>query len=237
MKPETVLSIQNMGNKCSHMNLWALSSIIRANQYDIEEILSCYEKGPKGAKCEDWEMDKEQFDKLLHDLNFHSSDIEIFEDFFRLLDVRNRDIINFREYVISIAPLTARNIPELFQFCIKVYDRTKRLMICKSDLLLIMKLVNQTCDFVGDKPLPGDAVHDYINSIFTTAGKIDGDIYYPDYMESLSMHPIVELFLSPQFQGNIAAKLQRNEEVEQALIDEEQALKKPTTGTTKFVNS
>lgn len=199
------------------MNLWSLSCIIRANQEDIEKLLEVYETGPKSSRCEEWEMDKEQFDQLMIDLHFHSSDVEIYDDFFRLLDIRNRDIINFREYIVTVAPLTAKNIQELFQFCISIYDRSKRLMINKSDLLLIMKLINQTCDFVGDKAMSGDVVHDYINSIYTTAGKIDGDIYYPDFMEAFALHPIVELFVSPQFQGNIQVKLQLNDELEKSL--------------------
>jgi len=39
------------------------------------------------------------------------------------------------------------------------------------------------------------------DSIFTSAGLIDGDICYTDYLEVLLSHPIIEMFLSPQYQG------------------------------------
>lgn len=56
-------------------------------------------------------------------------------------------------------------------------------------------------------------VYDLANSVFTSCGKIDGDIYYPDIVEYIATHPIVTLFTSRQFQGTIASKLLDEEQI------------------------
>jgi len=61
-------------------------------------------------------------------------------------------------------------------------------------------------------------VHDLIDSTYTTAGKLDGSIYYVNFIEYMSSHPIIEMLLSPQFQGPVKSKLQ---ELERALSEEE----------------
>ena len=62
----------------------------------------------------------------------------------------------------------------------------------------------------------------YINIIYIfnvyilyCIGKIDGIIYYPHFIEFLVTHPIIEMFISPQYQGSIQDKLYDNDKIEQ----------------------
>lgn len=52
-----------------------------------------------------------------------------------------------------------------------------------------------------------------MNSVYTSCGKIDGDIYYPDILEYMAAHPIVQLFTSRQFQGTVTSKLLSEDEI------------------------
>ena len=55
--------------------------------------------------------------------------------------------------------------------------------------------------YVGDRPLDSAYVMDLVDSVYTTAGKIDGHINYTEYIELIAEHPIVEMLLTPQYQG------------------------------------
>ena len=55
---------------------------------------------------------------------------------------------------------------------------------------------------------------DFVDSIYTSAGKINGCIYYPNFIEYISTHPLMEMFLSPQFQGSMREKMFSHEEIE-----------------------
>jgi len=46
-----------------------------------------------------------------------------------------------------------------------------------------------------------DQVNDFVDSLYTATGRIDGPIYYPDYYAAIKQHPLVEMYCSLQFQG------------------------------------
>jgi hypothetical protein len=54
---------------------------------------------------------------------------------------------------------------------------------------------------IGDKKLLDSQVGDLVDSIFTLAGKLDGDLSAEETYELLISHPILEMFISMQFQG------------------------------------
>jgi hypothetical protein len=58
------------------------------------------------------------------------------------------------------------------------------------------------------------------DSLYTSIGRIDGTIFYPHYIEYISTHPIIEMFLSPQFQGGMKDKLLSDEEID-AMMDKQ----------------
>lgn len=209
-----------MGQECSHMNIWAISTTIRAKDHDIEDIYLLYLKTEKSPILTDLEIDYDTFMIILDEIGICQSDKDIFDDIFRILDTRNRNIINMRDFVLSIAPLVCNSIKKLLEFSISLIDREKTLLINKPNLLLIFKLINQTCRYVGDKGMQSDIIHDLINSTYTTAGLIDGDIYYPNYIEYIALHPIIELFISPQYQGPITSKILTDEQIEEVVNSE-----------------
>ena len=71
----------------------------------------------------------------------------------------------------------------------------------KKEILWLMKLLNNTCYFFGDKRLIDSQVSDLVDSIFTLAGKLDGDLSSEETYDLLMTHPILEMFISMQFQG------------------------------------
>lgn len=203
-----------MGKSYSHMNVWALSCIIRADSDIITTIYDVYEANHVNIHLAPFEITEEVFHDILVQLNVHASDVDIFEDIFRLLDVRSRGISNIRDVCISLAPLLAKNLTHMYTICFEILDRQKVNLVTKEDVVLVMKLMNNTCSNVGDKPLAPEILSDYVDSVYTAAGRIDGEIYYPDYVETLSMHPIIQLLLSPQFQGTLTSKLMTDEEID-----------------------
>lgn len=204
-----------MGIACSHMNIWALGCIIREPADIVDRIYTAYEQKYVIDWLEKFEMQLVDLHSVLLDFNVHESDMDIIEDAFRLLDHRSRGIANVRDAMISICPMIASSISHMFSLAFTIIDREKTNMIEKHDLLLIIKLCSDTCANVGDRLLPPEILRDYVDSIYTSAGRIDGIIYYPDYLEALSSHPIVQLYISPQMQGSITSKLMTDVQIDE----------------------
>ena len=211
-----------MGQSCAHMNIWAISSIVRTRPADILQLMQLYEQRPKNTRVLEGEIEESDFLELMKEVEIYASDQETFVDLLRILDVRNRSVANMRELLVSITPLVSPDIPEMLNLCFKLYDRSERLLIDKVDVIMIVKLINQTIFYVGDRVLATELVYDFVNSVYTSAGKIDGDIYYPDYVEYMAMHPVIQLFISIQFQGPIASKLLTDDQIEAAVRAEQE---------------
>lgn len=76
-----------------------------------------------------------------------------------------------------------------------------RTQCSKSECLWLLKLLNNTCFFCGDKNLVDIQVCDFVDSIYTMSGKIDGDIPFDEMYSLFMSHPLLEMFISLQFQG------------------------------------
>lgn len=83
-------------------------------------------------------------------------------------------------------------------------------LISKTQVLTLLKIINTTLTHFGDKPLHVSQIDDLVDSVYTLRGKVDGDIGRDDFITLMIQHPIVELALSVQFQGNIQWKTQQN---------------------------
>ena len=95
------------------------------------------------------------------------------------------------------------DIADKVSFAMKLYcDDMKCEVISKIGILNFLKILNNTLAFFGDKKLQVSQIEDLVDSIYTLRGKVDGDISHDDFITLMFQHPIVELALSIQFQGN-----------------------------------
>lgn len=71
----------------------------------------------------------------------------------------------------------------------------------KLEWIILLRLLNDTCNAFGDRKLQDVQIFDLVDSLYTQYGEIDGKIDYEDFYNLLLQHPIMELFVSIQFQG------------------------------------
>ena len=148
-----------------------------------------------------------QLHELLTDLNYHPADVETMCNIYCLADRRGFEDSDIRTVLISFSVLLATSCRDYIEIAFRLFDRGPSYLVNKKDLLDIVVLANDTLMYFGDRNLQHQQVVDFVDSIFTSAGKIEGDIYYPDYFDVMTNHPILEMMLSPQFQGRLRDKL------------------------------
>ena len=87
---------------------------------------------------------------------------------------------------------------------------TKSEIISKVEVLTLLKIMNTTFSHYGDNSLHVSQIDDLVDSVYTLRGKVDGDISRDDFITLMFQHPIVEMALSVQFQGNSQWKNHRS---------------------------
>eukprot|EP01035_Chromulina_nebulosa_P025716 gene25716-33580_t len=236
-------------SSCSHMNIWALSTLTYSRVEEVENILQKFENEKnvlqREVAAKDFIMmqrteevlDSEQHQDVFLDLieeqklyNIHEdefeyilkqqindSDTKIFIDMFRLIDIRGSNIINMKDVIVAMMPLCCRSLKECFTYCFSVYDRSKSGVVDKQRMVHFLKVLNSACEYCGDRALNSVQIYDLVDSIYTSAGKIDGPLFYMSVVDSLATHPIVEMMLSPQFQGSMRKKVISTVEINELL--------------------
>ncbi len=185
---------------------------------DLEDLIDTFEKTKNPNKHPAYyNIDADAFAELVSNNGFSKSDRDIFIDFFYVIDDRNFGFINIKDALLSYTVLVSSSVTDCFCICLKIIDRNGTNLVDKEDLLHMVKVVNNALYYFGDKYLHVEQVVDFVDSVYTSAGKIDGSLYYPNYTAYMAAHPIVELLMSIQYQGTVKSKMLDRDQIEEAI--------------------
>lgn len=158
---------------------------------------------------------------LRDELALRDSDIEIFRNIFCLIDSTGVGWVNIQHVILSFVIITSTTIEHCLESSFRIVDRPKKTrLVEKSELTDMFKLINDALYFFGDKYLYTQQIYDLVDSIYTSAGLIDGAFPYQTFIPYMAGHPIVEMAVSMQFQGAVRSKLLSDEEVEKVVYFE-----------------
>ena len=73
-------------------------------------------------------------------------------------------------------------VAHCFDMVFRVYDRASILVMEKPDILKVFNLMNEAIVYLGDRPLDANYITDLVDSLYTSAGKIDGTINWNEYV-------------------------------------------------------
>lgn len=198
-----------MGQELQHMNVEAISVITVFSSRELEFLLSFYEKYylPKRG---DYILSLQELLQLLGHTNLHKSDKEILQNLYFIADVNGFQKLCIKELLTSFCVLYKGSLQSRISMAYLLYDREKKGLVNREQLLKVLYLLNKGCTYFGDRPLSESQLNDIVDSLYTGAGLIDGSISYMDFIDTMMKHPLLEMFLSPQFQGLASSKSTTN---------------------------
>jgi hypothetical protein len=132
---------------------------------------------------------------------FDDSDTDLVEAMFRLVDARGFEEADIRHVLVPFALCVGANngsIAGVIRLIFSIFDRKCTEVVEKEEMIEIFNLCNEALLYVGDKPLLPVFITDLTDSIYTTAGRIDGGVQWVEYVELISEHPIIEMLIAPQ---------------------------------------
>ena len=109
-----------------------------------------------------------------------------------------------QDVLVCFSLLLSKNILHAFNIAFEVFDYENSRLLEKEELKHVITLLNEVLRSFGDKYLDNAQITDFVDSIFTISGRIDGYICYDDYLDVITEHPIIQLLISIQFQGKFA---------------------------------
>ena len=139
---------------------------------------------------------------LLAVQNVSASDAQLLDQLFSLVDTRGAGETDLRDIMLAFCLVVAKQgLAQFFQMIFRTADRAGTMAIERRQMHKTFTVLNECIFYFGDRPLEPRQVTDLVDSVFTTAGKVDGHINWRDYLDLIEQHPILEMWCSTQFQG------------------------------------
>ena len=190
-----------MGASLDHFCVYPLAMVTQSTKQTIIKMLDIYETDSRLFDESCYGITLANLDTIMAKADLHPSDAETLRNFYVLIDKRGFQYASILDLLVSFSVLVAQTRLECLEICFYIHDRKSTDFIEKQDLYNILVMLNDTVYYCGDKKLPPSQINDFVDSLYTSTGRIDGPIYYKDFYYSILQHPIMELICSRQFQG------------------------------------
>lgn len=165
----------------------------------------------------DYHVSYEEFSQLLDlkddDLSMHPSDANILKSLFILIDRKVSNRLDLRIVLVAASILIGKSVNDIFFMIFSIVDRAEQHTIDKDMFRQVISVISDTLIYFGDCGLETESIINYVDSVYTSAGLIDGNISYPEYMGAIVEHPIIEILLSKQYQFRAKEKLLSKDEL------------------------
>eukprot|EP00968_Pinguiococcus_pyrenoidosus_P023095 scaffold3541_cov252-Pinguiococcus_pyrenoidosus.AAC.9 len=120
----------------------------------------------------------EEFEEALSAVGIHESDAEILNRLFIMLegkmqrsarasihlliekDKAGDDQINFREFVVGIAPLITGDVMDKLSFAFNLYDLEGNNRITQAEMLFVLTSINSTASYFGDPVMTAEQIEE-----------------------------------------------------------------------------
>ena len=114
-----------------------------------------------------------------------------------MLDKTGDDQINFKEFIVGVAPLINGDMVDKLNFSFELYDLDGTKQVKPEEMRFVLTAMNNTCSYFGDKTLTKEEIGRLTDEIFKDADVSQtGALSYSEYMSAVVQRPILVQFLS-----------------------------------------
>jgi len=177
----------------------AVNAMAHTTKFDNKELLALQKefKTLASKSGNPYTINSKELQQALELVGIEESDKAILERIFTLLDVTGDDQINFREFVVGLAPLCKGDLADKLNFSFTLYDLDATGQIKPEEMAFVLNSMNNTCSFFGDKTLTKKEIDDLVAEIFDRADvSHTGTLSYSEYMTAVAEHPILVEFIT-----------------------------------------
>ena len=171
-------SINNVSNTSTTTNTANNTNLTTSSNNEINLITK-----------QDFELIIKQLDRL------DSSDLELLEHLFILLDESGECKIDYKDFLIGISILVSGTLQEKLLFAFTIYDENNTGYIMLSEMKKVLMALNLVTSFFGDPVISNIQIKDLVIDIFKLASN-PSQLKYGDYIDTIASHPIILQFIN-----------------------------------------
>lgn len=176
----------------------AIGAMVNATLFGKKELLGLQRKFIELAKREGnpFTITRAEFSEALELVGIMESDTEILDRLFSMFDKTGNDQINYKEFVVGLAPLCDGTVEEKLAFAFTLCDVHNTGKIEQDDMEKVLISINETASYFGDPVVKRSQIKELVMDVYGEYGGRTGSLDYASYIKVVAEHPVVIQFAS-----------------------------------------
>ena len=200
----------DMGKGANRMAIAAMAHVVKFNKDELLALQKQFNKLAKKNHNNDHTISRSEFQQALKLVGIVEADAEILNRIFTMIDEVGDEQINFKEFVVGVAPIVRGNLLEKLEFAFHLYDTDNTGQVSKDEFKKVLSHMNSAVSYFGDDMLDDTKVNEIADQIYEECDhEHDGQLSYSEFMEAVAKHPHIVEFVAGH--GEAAAKKAKDE--------------------------
>jgi Ca2+-binding EF-hand superfamily protein len=188
-----------VGKGSNRMAIAAMSNVTHIEKRELAALLAKF-KEISGRTGNSSMINRTEFGESLSIVGINQNDADILDRIFTMYDKSGDDQINYREFIVGIAPLISGTHVEKIDFAFRLYDLEGTSYLQAREMVNVLSQMNRVASYFGDPVMTEEQITSVIMDVLEMAGgTVEGltaSLHYVEYIKIISDHPIVNTFIS-----------------------------------------
>lgn len=192
-----------MGNQVGKgANRMAIAAMANVTHVEKRELASLQNKFKEIASREGnpHMINRVEFGEALSIVGINQNDSDIFDRLFTMYDKTGDDQINWKEFVVGIAPLISGTHIDKIDFAFRLFDTEGTGYLRPTEMINVLSQMNRVASYFGDPVMTEEQIASVISDVMDMTDSGDGEklttLHYSDYVKIVADHPIINTFIS-----------------------------------------
>ena len=190
-----------MGNQVGKgANRMAIAAMSNVTHIEKREILNLQIKLREIAIREGKtvNVNRSQFTEALVSVGINQNDADILDKLFTMFDKTGDDQIEFKDFLVGIAPLISGTPADKIEFSFGLYDYDGKGLMKAGEMYSILSTMNRVASYFGDPVVTEDQIHALVKDIYDMVDEESTSIQinYKEYIKIIVDHPTFHSFVN-----------------------------------------
>lgn len=192
-----------MGNQVGKgANRMAIAAMSNVTHIEKRELAALQTKFKEVASREGNSnmISRTEFSETLSVVGVNQNDCDILDRLFTMYDKSGDDQINYKDFIVGIAPLISGSHVEKIDFAFRLFDTEGSSYLKAKEMINVLSQMNRVASYFGDPVMSEEQITNVIMDVLEMAGGssdgLNASLHYVEYIKIVADHPIVNTFIS-----------------------------------------
>eukprot|EP01041_Mallomonas_annulata_P001088 gene1088-2119_t len=190
-----------MGNQVGKgANRMAIAAMSNVTHVEKREIINLQIKLKEIALREGkpTTVNRVQFTEALVAVGINQNDADILDKLFTMFDKTGDDQIEYKDFIVGIAPLISGTPADKIEFAFRLHDYDGSGLLKSGEMYNILSTMNRVASYFGDPVVTEDQIHFLVRDIYEMADQEGSSVQinFAEYIKVIADHPTLITFIN-----------------------------------------